>query len=100
MAEKLEDYRKMMLYEIINQFQIPADEAELNILSRKITPSEDDAAMWNEILQLASSIDHQNITRRLRKRVKEVHELARQYKKDYKELKGIKRNLTHRITSI
>ncbi|KAG1177136.1 hypothetical protein G6F70_002931 [Rhizopus microsporus] len=88
MAEKLEDYRKMMLYEIINQFQIPADEAELNILSRKITPSEDDAAMWNEILQLASSIDHQNITRRLRKRVKEVHELARQYKKDYKELKA------------
>ncbi|KAI9245164.1 hypothetical protein BY458DRAFT_447431 [Sporodiniella umbellata] len=88
MAEKLEEFRKMALYELINQFQISADEDELNILSKKVTPSEDDAAMWNEILQLASSIDLKSITQRLYKRTRDVVEQSRRYKKDYRELRG------------
>lgn len=89
MAEKLEEFRKMILYEFINQFQISADEDELSILSRKVTPSEEDAVMWNEILQLASSIDFKNITQRLHKRIKEIIEQAKHYKKEQRELKGL-----------
>ncbi|KAI8977956.1 hypothetical protein BDB01DRAFT_726932, partial [Pilobolus umbonatus] len=87
MADKLEDYRKNVLYRIINQLQLPLEEDEVTALSKKVTPSEDETALWNEILQLSSSNTIQKLTVRLNKKVKETYEYARQYKKHYKDIK-------------
>jgi hypothetical protein len=88
MAEKMEEYRKNFMFELINHLQLAVDEDEINALSKKITLSDDDAAIWNEIIQISSTIDTQKMVIRLRKRFKELHDSAKQYKRDYKELKG------------
>ncbi|RCI02498.1 oligomeric, coiled-coil, peripheral membrane protein, partial [Rhizopus stolonifer] len=87
MAEKLEDFRKNMIFEIVNQLQLPMDEEELNILQKKLTPNEDDTAVWNQILQLTSSINTQKFVLKVHKRVKDNYEQAKQYKKEYRSIK-------------
>ncbi|KAI8886837.1 hypothetical protein K501DRAFT_308528 [Backusella circina FSU 941] len=92
MAEKMEEYRKNFMFELINHLQLAVDEDEINALSKKITLSDDDAAIWNEIIQISSTIDTQKMVIRLRKRFKELHDSAKQYKREYKDLKGNKDN--------
>lgn len=88
MAEKLEEYRKSVVYELTQRLQLPMDEGELNVLSRNITPSDDDLAIWNQILHLASSIPTQNFVLRILDHAKNSHDRHLQYKTQYKSLKG------------
>lgn len=91
MAEKLEEYRKQVVFEIINQLQLPVEEEELAVLQKKVTPSDDDTAMWTEIMQIATFIDTQKFVHRVHKRVKDNYEQAKNYKKEYKNIKGKKK---------
>lgn len=88
MAERLEVYRRNVIFEIVNQLQLPMDEEELKVLQTKVAPSDDDAAIWNQILQLCSSINTQKFVLRINNRVRENYELAKQYKKEYRSIKG------------
>jgi hypothetical protein len=88
MAEKLEEYRKNVVYELTHKLQLPMDENELNTLSRNLTPSDDDLAIWNQILHLASSISSQKFVVRILDHVKLNYDHAIQYKTQYKNLKG------------
>lgn len=88
MAEKLEEYRKNVIFEINNQLQLPMDEEELNVLQKKVTPRDDDTAIWNQILQLSLAINTQKFVLRVHKRVRDNYEQAKQYKKEYKSIKG------------
>lgn len=88
MAEKLEEYRKSVFYELTQRLQLPMDEAELNVLTRNITPSDDDLAIWNQILHLASSIPTQKFVLRVLDHYKTSHDRYQQYKSQYKHVKG------------
>jgi chromosome segregation ATPase len=88
MAEQLEEYRRNVIFEIVNQLQLPMDEEELKVLQTKVTPSDDDTAIWNQILQLCSSINTQKFVLRVNKRVRDNYDLAKQYKKEYRSIKG------------
>ncbi|KAI9470107.1 MAG: autophagy-related protein 11-domain-containing protein [Benjaminiella poitrasii] len=87
MAERLEDFRKHLVFEIVNQLQLPVDEGVLNVLQQKVTGSEDDAAIWNQVLQLASAIDTSKFVVAVRKRVRDVYDQAKQFKKEYRNSK-------------
>jgi chromosome segregation ATPase len=91
MAEQLEEYRRNVIFEIVNQLQLPMDEEELKVLQTKVTPSDDDTAIWNQILQLCSSINTQKFVLRVNKRVRDNYDLAKQYKKEYRSIKGKKK---------
>lgn len=88
MAEKLEEYRKNVIYELVLKLQLPMDEAELNVLSKNLTPSDDDSAIWNQILQLSSSLSSQKVVFRILEKTKSQYEMIEQTKAQYKTLKG------------
>lgn len=88
MAEKLEEYRKNVIYELVLKLQLPMDEGELNILSRNLTPSDDDSAIWNQILQLSSSVSNQKVVIRILEKAKSQYDMIEQMKAQYKTLKG------------
>lgn len=88
MAEKLEEYRKNVIYELVLKLQLPMDEGELNMLSRNLTPSDDDSAIWNQILQLSSSVSSQKVVIRILERAKSQYDMIEQTKAQYKTLKG------------
>ncbi|KAF7727328.1 oligomeric, coiled-coil, peripheral membrane protein [Apophysomyces ossiformis] len=87
MADKLEQFRKAILYELTHQLQLPVDEEEAGAMSKKITIGEDCANAWNEIVQTLNVIDADKFVNRVRKKVKEAHELTRRWHKEYKEVK-------------
>lgn len=88
MAEKLEELRKGVLYELTNQLQLPVDEEEAGAMSKKIVFSEGQSSALNEIVQATNGIDAKKFVNRIRKKMKESHELTRRWHKEYKELKG------------
>lgn len=88
MADILEEYRRQVVLETIQQLELPTIDSELNILQKKVTPSDDVTAMWTEIVQLISSIDTQKFVRRIHTRVKDNYQQAKLYKKEYKSIKG------------
>ncbi|CAO0799710.1 unnamed protein product [Mucor circinelloides] len=59
MADKLEEFRKNVIFEIVTQLQMPMDKDELIALTTMVTPSDDDAAIWNEVLKLSSGVNTQ-----------------------------------------
>ncbi|KAL0075130.1 hypothetical protein J3Q64DRAFT_1645508, partial [Phycomyces blakesleeanus] len=90
MAEKLEEFRKDVFYEMTHQLQLPVDENEAGLMTRRLqaTQSSDQMAAWNEIMQVVNGIDNHKFVNRIRKKVKDAHELTRRWQKEYKELKG------------
>ncbi|KAG0190202.1 oligomeric, coiled-coil, peripheral membrane protein [Apophysomyces sp. BC1034] len=87
MADKLEQFRKGVLYELTNQLQLSVDEEEAGAMSKKIATGEDQSAAWNEIVQATNGIDTEKFVNRIRKKVKEAHELTRRWHREYKEVK-------------
>lgn len=88
MAERLEDFRKGVVYQVTKTLHLPVDEEEAGMISRKITLSEEDPATWNHALQAANLIDAGKFVERIRKKVKDAHELTRRWQKEYHDLKG------------
>ncbi|KAI9028822.1 hypothetical protein CLU79DRAFT_736233 [Phycomyces nitens] len=89
MADKLEGFRKDVFYEMTHQLHLPVDENEAGLMTRRLqaTQSSDQFAAWNEILQAANGIDNQKFVSRIRKKVKDAHELTRRWQKEYREVK-------------
>lgn len=94
MADKLDDFRKNILYEITHQLQLSVDEDEAGAMTKKFTvsPDQDERAFWMQIIQAAETIDAQKFVSRVRKKVKDAHELTKRWQREYKELKGKKWN--------
>lgn len=89
MAEKLEKFRNGILYEIVHQLQLPVDEEEAGAITKKISLSgRNMMAIWSEVLQTANNIDPAKFVQKVRRKVKDAHELTRRWQKEYKELKG------------
>lgn len=92
MAHKLDDIRKNVFFEVINQLQLPVDEDEVGAMTRKIsimdTATQDDVSVFNDILAAMNGIDSGKFVSRIFKKVKNAHELTRRWQKEYKELKG------------
>ncbi|KAI9259212.1 hypothetical protein EDC94DRAFT_521333, partial [Helicostylum pulchrum] len=89
MAEKLEEFRKNVLFDLVIKLQLPMDEAELNLLSRNLSPSDDDAAIWNEVLQLSSAINIQRFVMAVLENVKNLYDNFVVTKSQLKKMKGI-----------
>ncbi|KAI8643188.1 hypothetical protein BD408DRAFT_342910, partial [Parasitella parasitica] len=89
MADKLEDFRKHVMFEIVTQLQMPMEKNELIALSTTVTPSDDDAAIWNEILQLSSAVNTQKFVFSVVKYVRDTYNQAKQFKKEYRSIKGM-----------
>ncbi|KAL1930756.1 hypothetical protein VTP01DRAFT_10918 [Rhizomucor pusillus] len=89
MADKLDDFRKNILYEITHQLQLSVDEDEAGAMTKKFTvsPDQDERAFWMQIIQAAETIDAQKFVSRVRKKVKDAHELTKRWQREYKELK-------------
>lgn len=105
MADKLDDFRKNILYEITHQLQLSVDEDEAGAMTKKFTvsPDQDERAFWMQIIQAAETINAQKFVSRVRKKVKDAHELTKRWQREYKELKGKKwnkRDLDDRYLSI
>ncbi|KAI8091498.1 hypothetical protein BDF21DRAFT_143091 [Thamnidium elegans] len=88
MAEKLEEFRKSILYEIVIKLQLPMDEVELGLLSRNLSPSDDDAAIWNEVLQLSSAINIQRFVMAVLENAKNLYDNFVVTKSQLKKMKG------------
>lgn len=90
MADKLDDFRKNILYEITHQLQLLVDEDEAGAMTKKFTVSQDqdERAFWMQVIQVAGTIDPQKFVSRVRKKVKDAHELTKRWQREYKELKG------------
>ncbi|CEP11651.1 hypothetical protein [Parasitella parasitica] len=88
MADKLEEFRKQVIFEIVTQLQMPMEKNELIALSTTVTPSDDDAAIWNEILRLSSGVNTQKFVFSVVKYVRDTYNQAKQFKKEYRNIKG------------
>lgn len=88
MAERLEEFRKNIVYELILKLQLPMDPSDLSIISRNLTPSDDDTAIWSQTLQLSSAISTQKFVLGILEHVKHQHDHSHTYKTQYKSLKG------------
>ncbi|CAO3646945.1 unnamed protein product [Mucor hiemalis] len=87
MAERLEEFRKNIVYELILKLQLPMDPNDLSTLSRNLTPSDDDTAIWSQTLQLSSAISTQKFVLSVLEHIKHQHEHSHTYKLQYKNLK-------------
>lgn len=88
MADKLEEFRKNVIFEIVTQLQMPMDKDELVALSTMVTPSDDDAAIWNEVLKLSSGVNTQKFVFSVVKYVRDTYNQAKQFKREYRVIKG------------
>ncbi|KAI9308908.1 hypothetical protein BJ944DRAFT_155288, partial [Cunninghamella echinulata] len=90
MANKLDNIRNSVYFNMTNQLQLSVDEGEAGAMTKKILNSDTqyDAAICNEIILAINSIDNEKFVGRIRKKVKNAHELTRRWQKEYKELKG------------
>ncbi|KAI9351629.1 hypothetical protein BD770DRAFT_326323, partial [Pilaira anomala] len=88
MAEKLEEFRKNVLYELVIKLQLPMDGSELNVLSRNLSPSDDDAAIWNEVLQLSSAVNTQRFVLNVLENAKNLYDNFVVVKSQLKRMKG------------
>lgn len=88
MADKLEEFRKNVIFEIVTQLQMPMDKDELIALTTMVTPSDDDAAIWNEVLKLSSGVNTQKFVFSVVKYVRDTYNQAKQFKKEYRVIKG------------
>ncbi|KAI8145007.1 hypothetical protein BJV82DRAFT_604492 [Fennellomyces sp. T-0311] len=89
MAEKLEDIRKNIFYEVTNQLQLAVDEEEAKAMTKKIIVSgeHDDMAVWTRVLQVIGTIDSVKFVGGIRSKVRDAHDLTRRWKQEYKELR-------------
>ncbi|ORZ15639.1 autophagy-related protein 11-domain-containing protein [Absidia repens] len=91
MAHKLDDIRKNVFFEVINQLQLPVDENEVGAMTRKISimdpATQHDVSVFHDILTAMNVIDSGKFVSRVFKKVKNAHELTRRWQKEYKELK-------------
>ncbi|KAG1103614.1 hypothetical protein G6F42_017196 [Rhizopus arrhizus] len=87
MADKLEEFRKNVIFEIVTQLQMPMDKDELIALTTMVTPSDDDAAIWNEVLKLSSGVNTQKFVFSVVKYVRDTYNQAKQFKKEYRVIK-------------
>ncbi|KAI8979761.1 hypothetical protein BDF20DRAFT_530265 [Mycotypha africana] len=76
MAERLEDYRKHVIFEFVNQLQLPMEEEELNVLQKKLVPYDDDTIVWNQVLQLSTAIHLQKFVLRVMRKMKDTDKIA------------------------
>ncbi|GAN03349.1 hypothetical protein MAM1_0039c02802 [Mucor ambiguus] len=101
MADKLEEFRKNVIFEIVTQLQMPMDKDELIALTTMVTPSDDDAAIWNEVLKLSSGVNTQKFVFSVVKYVRDTYNQAKQFKKEYRLIKdkydSLIREYTERI---
>lgn len=88
MAEKLEEFRKNVLLDLVIKLQLPMDEVELSLLSRNLSPSDDDAAIWNEVLQLSSAINTQRFVMAVLENAKNLYDNFVVTKTHLKKIKG------------
>lgn len=93
MAIKLADIRFSVFGEITNQLQIPVDEDEASNLIRRLSfdsniDSANAFAQWADTLHSLNSIDLSKFVSKVRKKVKDAHDLTRRWQKEYKDLKG------------
>ncbi|CAO3584643.1 unnamed protein product [Absidia cylindrospora] len=91
MAQKLDDIRKNVFFEVINQLQLPVDENEVGAMTRKLSimdpTTQHDISVFHDILTAMNVIDSGKFVSRVFKKVKNAHELTRRWQKEYKELK-------------
>ncbi|CAO3644862.1 unnamed protein product [Cunninghamella echinulata] len=89
MANKLDTIRNSVYFNMTNQLQLSVDEGEAGAMTKKILnpDTQYDAAVCNEIILAINSIDNEKFVGRIRKKVKNAHELTRRWQKEYKELK-------------
>ncbi|KAL9542244.1 hypothetical protein MBANPS3_008703 [Mucor bainieri] len=87
MADKLEEFRKNVIFEIVTQLQMPMDKNELIALTTMVTPSDDDAAIWNEVLKLSSGVNTQKFVFSVVKYVRDTYSQAKQFKREYRVIK-------------
>ncbi|KAI9493144.1 hypothetical protein BDB00DRAFT_872660 [Zychaea mexicana] len=89
MAEKLEEFRKGIFYELTNQLQLSVDEEEARAMTKKliITGGQDDLAVWTRVLQAVGSVDSDKFVERIRTKVRDAHDLTRRWKREYKDLR-------------
>ncbi|KAG2223902.1 hypothetical protein INT45_009354 [Circinella minor] len=89
MAEKLEEFRKSLFYELTHQLQLSVDEEEAKAMTKKliISGEHDDLAIWTRVLQTVGSMDCVKFVERIRSKVRDAHELTRRWKREYKDLR-------------
>ncbi|KAI8084749.1 autophagy-related protein 11-domain-containing protein [Halteromyces radiatus] len=100
MAQKLDDVRRNIIFEVTNQLQLPVDEDEAGAMTRKIisldsTTEQQDTSIYNDILMAANVIDSAKFVSKIRKKVRNAHELTRRWQKEYKDLKEKYSKLTN-----
>lgn len=93
MAMKLVDIRLSVFGEITNQLQLPVDENEASNLVRRLSfesniDSSAAFAQWAETIHSINSVDLSKFVFKVRKKVKDAHDLTRRWQKEYKDLKG------------
>ena len=90
MAQKLEEFRKGLYYELTHQLQLSVDEEEAKAMTKKliISGDQDDLAVWTRVLQTVGSVDRVKFVERIRSKVRDAHELTRRWKREYKDLRG------------
>ncbi|KAM3586480.1 oligomeric, coiled-coil, peripheral membrane protein [Umbelopsis sp. WA50703] len=92
MAMKLVDVRLSVFGEITNQLQLPVDENEASNLVRRLSfesniDSSAAFAQWAETLHSINGVDLSKFVFKVRKKVKDAHDLTRRWQKEYKDLK-------------
>lgn len=92
MAMKLVDIRLSVFGEITNQLQLPVDENEASNLVRRLSfesniDSSAAFAQWAETIHSINSVDLSKFVFKVRKKVKDAHDLTRRWQKEYKDLK-------------
>ncbi|KAG2181882.1 hypothetical protein INT44_008698 [Umbelopsis vinacea] len=92
MAMKLADVRFSVFGEITNQLQLPVDEDEASNLMRRLSfdtniDSSNAFAQWAETLHSLNNIELSKFVSKVRKKVKDAHDLTRRWQKEYKDLK-------------
>ncbi|ORX60356.1 hypothetical protein DM01DRAFT_1158481 [Hesseltinella vesiculosa] len=89
LATRLDDIRKSVFFEITNQLQLPVNEDEAGAMTKKIITldTQEDAVAWNELLLAFNMMNTSKFVSRIRKKVKNAHELTRRWQKEYKDLK-------------
>ncbi|GAB5593814.1 oligomeric [Umbelopsis nana] len=92
MAIKLADIRFSVFGEITNQLQLSVDEDEASNLIRRLSfdsniDSANAFAQWADTLYSLNSIDLSKFVSKVRKKVKDAHDLTRRWQKEYKDLK-------------
>ncbi|KAI9277046.1 autophagy-related protein 11-domain-containing protein [Phascolomyces articulosus] len=89
MAEKLEEFRKGLFYELTHQLQLSVDEEEAKAMTKKlmISGEHDDLTVWARVLQAVGTVDSAKFVERIRSKVRDAHELTRRWKREYKDLR-------------